>query len=56
MIDKELNEKASRLIEKSKKKGLIKTYDEFCETKEAEEYALSEDDVIYYTSQHEGRK
>ena len=31
-------------------KGKIMTYDEFCETKEAKEYALSEEEVKYYTT------
>lgn len=56
MIDEKLKERASNLVERAKKKGLIRTYDEFCETKEAEESALSEEDIIYYTSKYEGRK
>ena len=36
------------LIEKNKKLGLIKSYEDFCKTPEAEEYALDEEDVKYY--------
>ena len=36
------------LIKENKRLGLIKNYEEFCETDEAEEYALDEEDKKYY--------
>ena len=56
MIDENKKNKASSLVEKAKKKGLVKNYDEFIETKESEEYALSEEEIIYYTSKNEEKK
>ena len=44
--------RVQELIEKSKEKGLIKTYSEFLETEEAKEYALVQEEVEYYTSKH----
>lgn len=44
--------KFEELIEESKEKGLIKTYSEFLETEEAKEYALTEEEVNYYTSKY----
>lgn len=44
--------KVKELIEKSKKKGLIKTYSEFLETEEAKEYGLVQEEVEYYTSNY----
>lgn len=34
------------------KSGKIMTYDEFCKTEKAKEYALSKEEVKYYTSLH----
>lgn len=50
MFDEKLKRKAVYLLKKTIEKGLVKTYDEFCETEDAKEYALSEQDVDYYTS------
>lgn len=47
--------KVKELIKISKEKGLIKTYYEFLETEEAKEYALAEEEVKYYISQHNER-
>lgn len=44
--------KVKELIEKSREKGLIKTYEEFLETDKAKEYALTEEEVHYYTSKY----
>ena len=33
------------LIEKNKKLGLIKSYEDFCKTPEAEKYALDEEQI-----------
>jgi len=56
MIDDNTKVKAKDLVEKAKKKGLVKNYDEFAETNEAQEYALSEEEIIYYTSKNEEKK
>lgn len=40
------------IIKYAKEKGLIKTYSEFLETKEAEIYALSEEEANYYITKH----
>ena len=39
-----------RIINKEKEQGKIKTYSEFCKTKEAEETKLSKEEIEYYTS------
>lgn len=52
MIDEKVKKRASELVAQARKKGLVKTYDEFCKSKEAKEYALSEEEVIYYTSRY----
>lgn len=44
--------KVKELIEKSKEKGLIKTYEEFLETEQSKEYALMEEEVEYYISNY----
>ena len=44
--------KVQKLIEKSREKGLIKTYEEFLETDEAKKYALAEEEVKYYISKY----
>jgi len=44
--------RVQELIEKSKKKGLVKTYSEFLETEEAKKYALVQEEVEYYTSNY----
>ena len=50
MVDVDYKKKASELVKLAKEKGLIKKYAEFCSTDEAKKYALSKEDVIYYTS------
>ena len=40
--------RVQQLIEKSKQKGLIKTYSEFLETEEAKKYALVQEEIEYY--------
>lgn len=42
--------KVSIIIEKAKSKGLIKTYSEFCNSNYSEEFAVNEEEEIYYTS------
>ena len=37
-----------KLIDENKKLGLIKSYESFCETFEADEYALDKEDAEYY--------
>lgn len=54
MVNTDYKKRASNLVEMAKKKGLIKKYSEFCDTDEAKEYALSKEEVIYYTSKVKG--
>lgn len=56
MVDVDYKKKASELVKLAKEKGLIKKYAEFCSTDEAKKYALSKEDVIYYTSKGKGAK
>lgn len=56
MVNATYKEKASRLVKMAKEKGLLKKYADFCKTDEAKKYALSKDEVIYYTSMVEGAK
>jgi len=44
-----VNGKINKINEEVDKKGFIKTYDEFLQTKEAKEYALSKEEEIYYS-------
>ena len=46
--------KITEIIAKAEKKGLIKSYSKFCETKDGEKNALSKDEIIYYTSNNKG--
>ena len=54
MVNNLYKSKVTDLIKKSKEKGLIKTYSEFCKTKKGEESELSKDEIIYYTSMNKG--
>lgn len=55
MINSDYRKKASELVKMAQKKGLIKKYSNFCNTKEATEYALSKEEVVYYTSKQKER-
>lgn len=54
MVSEFYKKKASSLIRKSKETGLVKTYKDFCKTKLANETALSEEEIAYYTSRKLG--
>ncbi len=54
MVNNLYKTKVTALIEKAKKKNAIKTYSEFCNTKEGRDSALSRDEIIYYTSKSKG--
>lgn len=56
MISADYKKRASELVKKAQQKGLITKYSDFCKTKESKKYALSEEEVIYYTSRVEGAK
>ncbi len=43
--------KVHSLVKLASEKGLIKKYADFCDTDEARKYALSEEEVTYYTSE-----
>lgn len=47
-----MKEELSDFLKYAMKSGRIMTYDEFCETEEAKEYALSKEEVEYYISLH----
>lgn len=50
MVNSLYKSKVTELIEKAKKKGLVKSYSEFCKTEEGKETELSENEIVYYTS------
>ena len=54
MVNNLYKTKVSEVIEKAKKKGLIKKYSEFCETEEGKKSALTKEEIIYYTSRNKG--
>ena len=54
MVNNLYKSKVSSIIEKAKKKGLVKTYSEFCKTEEGKKTTLSKDEIVYYTSMNEG--
>ena len=54
MVNNLYKSKVKELISKAKKKGLVKTYSDFCKTDEAKKTALSKDEIMYYTSGNEG--
>lgn len=56
MVNSDYKKRAAELVKKAQQKGLIKKYSDFCDTKESKEYALSEKEVIYYTSKIKGAK
>lgn len=56
MVSSDYKKRASELVRKAQQKGLIKKYSDFCNTKESKEYALSKEDVIYYTSKAKGEQ
>ena len=54
MVNNLYKAKVTELITKAKEKGKVKTYSDFCKTKEAKENALTKDEIIHYTSMQEG--
>ncbi len=50
MVSEFYKKKASSLTRKAKENDLVKTYKDFCKTKLANETALSEEEIAYYTS------
>ena len=54
MVNNLYKARVTELIAKAKEKGKIKTYSEFCKTKEAKQNALTKEEIIYYTSMQEG--
>lgn len=54
MVNNLYKSRVSALISKAKQKGLVKSYSQFCETKEGKETALSKDEINYYTSRSKG--
>lgn len=56
MVNMDYRKKASELVKMAKQKGLIKKYDDWCNTEDAKKYAISKEDVIYYTSREKEQK
>lgn len=54
MVSNLYKEKVSSIIAEAKKRGLITKYSTWCKTKDAEDYALTKDEVTYYTSKNKG--
>lgn len=54
MVRDELKNKSRNLIKKAEKNGLKKSYADFCNSDEAKEYALTEEEIVYYTSRGKG--
>ena len=54
MVSNLYKEKVSAIIAKTKERGAIKSYSEFCKTNKGKEAALSKDEIIYYTSENKG--
>ncbi len=50
MIDEKYKNRVANLVKQAKDKGAIKSYKNFCKTKDADTYALSKDEIVYYTS------
>ena len=50
MVNKIDKKRAHDLFVEAKKKGLIKSYSEFCKSNVAKQYKLKEEDVAYYIS------
>lgn len=56
MVNKIDEKKAHNLVTEAKKKGLIKSYNEFCKTNVAKQNKLKEEDVTYYISNKKEEK
>ncbi len=52
MVNNLYKSKVTSLIEKAKRKGLVKSYSDFCKTEEGKKTKLSEDEIVYYTSKN----
>lgn len=50
MINNDYKLKISNIIDIAKKKGLVKTYSEFCDTESSNLLSLAEEEIVYYTS------
>lgn len=53
MVNEAYKSKVHDLIKKSKAKGSIKTYKEFCESSIADETQLTTEETVYYISKSE---
>lgn len=54
MVNNLYKAKVADLIAKSKERGLIRTYSDFCKTEEGKKSSLTKDEIIYYTSKNKG--
>ena len=56
MVNVDYKKRAAELVKKAKEKGLITKYSDFCKTENSKKYALSEEEVIYYTSKERAKR
>lgn len=54
MIDEKYKNRVADLVKQAKAKGAVKSYRNFCKTKDADTYALPKDEIVYYTSASKG--
>lgn len=54
MVSNLYKEKVSSVIAEAKRRGLVKNYSDWCKTNEAKDYALTKDEIAYYTSKNKG--
>lgn len=56
MISVDYKKRVAEIIKQAQQKGLVKKYSDFCKTEKSKDYAMSKEEVIYYTSKKEGAK
>ena len=54
MVSKVYKQKAHKLVQEAKEKGLVTKYKEFSKTELAKKTSLKEDEVAYYISKQKG--
>ncbi len=54
MVSKVYKQKAHKLVQEAKEKGLVTKYREFSKTELAKKTALTEEEIAYYISKQKG--
>ena len=54
MVSENYKKRVQSLVETAKKKGRVKSYDEFCKTDLAQKTKLTKKEIDYYTSKKKG--